>query len=671
MFSKLPASDAIAYRDGLQGVPFGEFYVYHGWLAPGVRLFRGIGFLAKACWVMLALMLPLAMLLVFVSMGAQEHVAFARSERAGLTYVNPVLNLIHVAQARRLSATAQHQDLPALQQQVSAAFEQVRARQVELGSAFGTDTAFKALEEAHAALMKSPTGATPDESFAVHTDFIAKALDLLRTIARGSQLVLDPESDTFYMMEVAVLNGPVQFENTARLVGMGHLVLKTQSLSQDRHDMLVRWASLADFMEEGVETAYQTSIGHDPELEKQFDMVGTDQSAVAFLDALNKQVLGKELSGDANHLQQLGNLAVSKQVALVQKVAARLDDHLQARISRVQSQLMWQLAVVACSLCVAAYLMLAFYKVVMGGLQEVAGHLHGISSGNLTTSPTPWGKDELAQLTVKLAAMQQSLRKVVSTVLESSSQVQSSSNEIADATQDLSRRTEKAAASLQETASSTEQIAATVKQTADTVSGAMAIVRSNAAAATRGGEVISDVVQTMQNIRISSNKIGEIIGVIDGIAFQTNILALNAAVEAARAGEQGRGFAVVASEVRALAGRSSAAAKEIKSLITDSISQVEMGSKVVSDAGQTIQDIVANADKITALMGEIATATKEQSDGVGLVGTAVSHLDQSTQQNAALVEQTAAATSTLTNQAQRLADEVGYFKLHAAHMQVA
>jgi len=374
-------------------------------------------------------------------------------------------------------------------------------------------------------------------------------------------------------------------------------------------------------------------------------------------------VLGQTLSGDADQLLQMGNLAVSKQITLAQKVALRLDDFLQARISRVQTQLMWQLAVVVCSLCLAVYLMLAFYKVMMGGLKEISGHLHGISSGNLTTSPAPWGNDEMAQLMVSLAAMQASLHKVVSTVLESSSQVKSSSNEIADATLDLSRRTEKDAASLQETAASTEQISSTVIQTADTVSGAMEIVRSNAAAATRGGKVITDVVQTMQKIRVSSNKIGEIISVIDSIAFQTNILALNAAVEAARAGEQGRGFAVVASEVRALASRSSAAAKEIKSLITDSIHQVEVGSQVVSDAGSTIQDIVANADKITSLMGEIATATKEQSNGVALVGSAVSNLDQSTQQNAALVEQTAAATNILTNQAQRLADEVGYFRL--------
>jgi methyl-accepting chemotaxis protein len=299
----------------------------------------------------------------------------------------------------------------------------------------------------------------------------------------------------------------------------------------------------------------------------------------------------------------------------------------------------------------------------MGGLQEVAGHLKEISVGNLTSHPKPWGKDEAARIMVSVADMQTSLRQVVSTVLESSTQVQSSSVEIAEATHDLSRRTEQAAASLEQTASSTEEISSTVKHTADTVEGAMAIVRSNAAVATRGGEVIDQVVQTMQGIRGSSNKIGEIIGVIDSIAFQTNILALNAAVEAARAGEQGRGFAVVASEVRALAGRSSAAAKEIKTLITASISQVESGSKVVADAGTTMRDIVGNADKIAGLMGEIATATREQSAGVGLVGSAVHDLDQSTQQNAALVEQTAAATSTLTDQAKRLAGEVAFFRL--------
>jgi methyl-accepting chemotaxis protein len=301
--------------------------------------------------------------------------------------------------------------------------------------------------------------------------------------------------------------------------------------------------------------------------------------------------------------------------------------------------------------------------VMMGGLREVSGHLEEITRGNLTTSPVPWGSDEAAQLMVTMGNMQNSLRRIVGIVLQGSNQVQVASEEIASASNDLSARTEQTAASLEETAASMEQIASTVKQTADTVNGAMAIVRENATVATRGGEVMGQVVSTMEGIQASSKKIGEIIGVIDGIAFQTNILALNAAVEAARAGEQGRGFAVVATEVRALAGRSAAAAKEIKSLIGASIEQVEQGNRIAADAGATIREIVTNADKINGLMTQISTATREQSAGVAQVGTAVHELDRSTQQNASLVEETSAASGTLSEQASRLAREVSFFKL--------
>jgi methyl-accepting chemotaxis protein len=259
--------------------------------------------------------------------------------------------------------------------------------------------------------------------------------------------------------------------------------------------------------------------------------------------------------------------------------------------------------------------------------------------------------------------MQTSLRRIVANVMQGSSQVQVASEEIASASNDLSARTEQTAANLEQTAASMEEIASTVKHTAATVDGAMAIVRENVAAAARGGEVIGHVVQTMNGIQSSSNKIGEIIGVIDSIAFQTNILALNAAVEAARAGEQGRGFAVVATEVRALAGRSASAAREIKTLISASIEQVDSGNRIVEEAGSTIREIVTNANKITGLMGEISTATREQSAGIGQVGSAVHELDRSTQQNAALVDETAAAAGALSEQARRLAQEVSFFRL--------
>jgi methyl-accepting chemotaxis protein len=411
------------------------------------------------------------------------------------------------------------------------------------------------------------------------------------------------------------------------------------------------------------ENSYALGITSFPEFAKTLDMKAMDTDREVFLGDLEKFVIQDITKGDTAALLNLANVAIKSQLVMSDQILARLDSQLEARIGRIYTGFFFQLGFSLFFVSLALYLMLAFYKVMMGGLSEVAGHLGQITKGNLTTAPRPWGSDEAAQLMVTLGEMQTSLRRIVGIVLESSGGVQTASEEIASASHDLARRTENSASSLQTTASAMEEISSTVMHTSDTVAGATAIVRDNASSAERGGQVISQVVQTMEGIRTSSHQIGEIISVIDGIAFQTNILALNAAVEAARAGEQGRGFAVVATEVRALAGRSAAAAKEIKTLISASISQVEAGNQVVAEAGKTIGEIVANASKIDAMMSEIATATREQSQGVTQVTASVNELDEGTQQNAALVEETAAAASSLADQAQRLADEVSFFKL--------
>ena len=268
-----------------------------------------------------------------------------------------------------------------------------------------------------------------------------------------------------------------------------------------------------------------------------------------------------------------------------------------------------------------------------------------------------------------MARMQQALTTIVGSVRGNADSVSTASAEIAQGNNDLSSRTEQQASALEETASSMEQLGATVRQNADNARQANQLALSASTVAVRGGEVVGLVVETMKGINDSSRKISDIIQVIDGIAFQTNILALNAAVEAARAGEQGRGFAVVASEVRSLAGRSADAAKEIKSLINASVERVEQGSALVDQAGATMDEVVGSIRRVTDIMGEISAASNEQSLGVSQIGEAVTQMDQVTQQNAALVEEMAAAASSLKSQAQDLVQTVSVFKLggHAAH----
>ncbi len=321
--------------------------------------------------------------------------------------------------------------------------------------------------------------------------------------------------------------------------------------------------------------------------------------------------------------------------------------------------------VLTASLLVAGYLFWSFYRVMDGGLRETRRHLRAMTSGDLTTSPSPWGRDEAAQLMQELRAMQDSLRTVVQRVRRASDQILHSSDDIARGAGDLSGRTEQAAANLEQSAASMEQLSATVKNSAQLTEQAAEVARGNAGTATEGGRVMREVADTMEGIRASSARIADIIGTIDGIAFQTNILALNAAVEAARAGEQGRGFAVVASEVRMLAQRSGVAAREIKGLIGHSVDQVEAGTGIVRRAGETIETIVSASQRMDDLLGEVATGAREQSAGIGQLGQAVNELDRATQQNAALVEQTAASAAAMREQAQVLAGEVAHFRLPA------
>lgn len=358
---------------------------------------------------------------------------------------------------------------------------------------------------------------------------------------------------------------------------------------------------------------------------------------------------------------------LKKYLALVEEVAVYQDSLFQAANKRIDDvhassrTLLLSIGLVALACGIA--LGLALTRSITRPLARAVHLAQQVASGDLTADIQISSKDEVGMLLSALNDMNASLLKTVSEVRSSTDTIVTASQQIAAGNLDLSARTEQQASSLEETASSMEELTSTVRQNADNARQANTLAQNASGMATRGGTVVAQVVETMASINESSKKIADIIAVIDGIAFQTNILALNAAVEAARAGEQGRGFAVVASEVRNLAQRSAAAAKEIRSLITDSVGKVETGGQLVGEAGATMQEIVQGISRVTDIMSEIASASAEQTLGIEQINAAITQMDDVTQQNAALVEEAAAAATSLEDQAASLARLVSTFTL--------
>jgi len=408
----------------------------------------------------------------------------------------------------------------------------------------------------------------------------------------------------------------------------------------------------------------------EPAEKEAIEVVKTERKAVLAATARTWELKG---AGDAVEIQRFADEQLTPLIAKYLKAQESFVGVLEKRREAIvndATERRVRFAVeglIASALLMAVFLVLAWKLVrsITVPLDQAGELIDAIAAGDLTRELHSERKDEFGHMLRALSRMAERLRGVVGEVRSGVESVSLASSEIATGNQDLSARTEQTASNLEQTAASMEELTATVTQSADTARQANQLAANAAKAATRGGQVVGQVVNSMEQITHSSRKIADIIGVIDGIAFQTNILALNAAVEAARAGEQGRGFAVVASEVRSLAGRSADAAKEIKQLIGTSVENVETGSQQVAEAGQSMTEIVASVQRVSDLIGEITASSTEQRDGIAQVNQAVTHLDQMTQQNAALVEESMAAASALRDQAQRLSEVVSVFNVGA------
>ena len=430
-------------------------------------------------------------------------------------------------------------------------------------------------------------------------------------------------------------------------------------------DTLLKTASESMKKAEGYFAHYQSLpqvSGQNPqiasEMEKQYrQMHDVMALSIEYLRANNYQAYGDlDAQKAQDEMKASYDQWRNENNALLQHAAAEN----QYSFTRMQ----WTLgAIVVAVLIVLGMIWSGLQHMLLKPLAQIMEHIRIITRGDLTHQLDVQGRNEMGRLATGLDEMRQSLISTVTSVRNSSESIHSGAAEISSGNNDLSSRTEQQAASLEETAASMEQLTATVKQNTDNAKQATQLAKNASDTAARGGRVVDTVVHTMSEIAGSSQQIAQITSVIDSIAFQTNILALNAAVEAARAGEQGRGFAVVAGEVRTLASRSAQAAKEIKALIDNSTHSVGMGSQQVSDAGKTMKEIVAAVTRVTDIMGEIASASEEQSRGIEQVSLAVSQMDSVTQQNAALVEESAAAAASLEQQAEQLRLAVAAFRI--------
>ena len=522
-------------------------------------------------------------------------------------------------------------------------------------------TTWQALEQAVAANKVEVA-----DSFARHTDLIAELMMINEELLVAYRLQSNEDPANVALLQAALVQAPQLTEGVGQMRAMGTGFLTQAFLSVDDRGAFRALISQTETFQKQVGRFIQRAMTLNPAYEQ--ELGGLIKTATELLNESNHLARTEVLEIDL--LQYPASDYFTKLTQAIEAINAvrisgadRLAQVLDANADK-QRNLLITLSVLQTALLIAAvWLALLFVRSITQPLRRAVDLALAVADGNLQGADETPDRNEIGELIAAQQQMRARLRPIVQQVRQGSDAVALASAEIAQGNQDLSARTESQASALEQTAASMEELSATVRHNADSAQQASQLTQTAHSIASQGGQMVGQMVQTMQGIHDSSRKMGDIIGVIDSIAFQTNILALNAAVEAARAGEQGRGFAVVAGEVRALAQRSADAAKEIKGLIDGSVAKVEQGARLVGDAGATMTDIVEQAQRVAGLIAEISTATAEQTDGIAQVGEAVAHLDRSTQQNAALVEESAAAAQTLKQQAAQLAQAVSVFRL--------
>ncbi|MEY2891896.1 MAG: hypothetical protein RJA98_1804 [Pseudomonadota bacterium] len=618
-----------------------------------------------------ALALP-PTVMVMQALAAEWHAA--ENEKAGIAPAERVMTLIQLTQQHRgltASLLAGADDKAAARLAKQGEVEQATAAALAATAGYSNPRFTKHRDavtkgwQTLAQDLKTQAVNGPN-SFSRHTALISAQTLLLQDVVDASEMSLDPDASRYYLI-TGVLGGlPRMTEHLAQMRGRGTAALTTGFVTERLRLQFLNQANDMEALVQDTQAAFEKSLEADPALITglQAPVKASSDAAAQARSLILAQLTGAEpgqMSG-ADFYKSMSVL-IDTQFALSKAAMTVLSSQLVDRAAAARDRMLWMVGLISVGALAVAWLITSVARSTAQQVRRAVGAAEALARGDVSHRLQAETDDEVGQMVRALDSSMRSLSGMVGEIKSASESIATGASQIATGNADLSQRTEQQASNLQETASAMEQLTATVRQNADTAREATRLAGSASAVASRGGEVVGQVVSTMDEISTSSRRIGDIVGVIDSIAFQTNILALNAAVEAARAGEQGRGFAVVAAEVRTLAQRSAEAAREIKSLIGASADKVETGARLVGDAGATMQDIVDQVKRVADLIGEIGSATAEQTTGIGQVSHAVAQLDQVTQQNAALVEESAAAADSLSHQAARLVNSVGRFKV--------
>ena len=630
---------------------------------PGISLMRSLDFGTKAMIICAIFLAPI--LLLSANLWLEKRAAIVATEREmqGLDYVKATYELVRGGQlamqhALAGDAAALGNDRQSLDTDMQALAQVERAH----GTLLGTGKAFDEVQKRYQSLGGSSEGL---KAFVALRELDRSVNALLKAIANGSGLTLESDAVGYYLIDMLTSSIPQFGELTAQDLAAGATSLQAKTVSPLMQRVFSDNEVMVDYQTRNIESSLAKVLDLAPEVETKLQGARMLSASAALFKAIEKDITdATDITADRAAFIATGNGVLKNQIEFANNAMQITREMLERRNVQLQLQIWWMAAGIALVLVIVFYLFYTFYLVTRGGLRLISGHLQELSAGDLRRLPgKPWGKDEPATVILDLQKTYTSLHQLIRRVRHSARELHQTASVISESSSSLSARTDATAANLEQQSTTIGVIGAKARETAELAKMAATFASENANVAENGGKVFVDVVATMREIHLSSNKISDIIGVIDGIAFQTNILALNAAVEAARAGDSGRGFAVVASEVRSLAKRSADAAREIKSLIAASLAKVESGTRIVESAGNSMGEVVANASQINTFLSEISIASNNQAIGVDEVSIALAELDHSTHENALLVGQTTEAAEILRGQADLLIGEIANFRV--------